>query len=260
MNSKHSQLYPLQDAVFQQLQRMDDPQFNASKFCGGTALSRCWMQHRTSFDLDFFMPEGFKAQTLLSSFKKHGIHYDIKDLVTDSHKANQLHGFVRLSGQWLKVSFVEDAYFDVFPKVQRPFGNLSVQTESIDGLYHRKLRTIAGSASDGDVVVGGRQKARDLFDLYVLSKKHKPLPSFIASLPYTFPVDAFISGLSAIPWIDVCQELDEIECDQKWVSGKDVGVLSGHLYSEMSITTPDVDYWEVEPVDFEPTPKQKVKP
>jgi len=36
------------------------------KLCGGTALSRFYLQHRISYDLDFFVPEGagFHAQAL----------------------------------------------------------------------------------------------------------------------------------------------------------------------------------------------------
>ena len=39
---------------------------------------------------------------------------------------------------------MKDAYFELYPSVSKPFGQLTVQTEEIPGLYHRKLRTVAG--------------------------------------------------------------------------------------------------------------------
>lgn len=37
-------VYPLQEAVLAGLQAMRDAQFNSAKLCGGTALSRCWLE------------------------------------------------------------------------------------------------------------------------------------------------------------------------------------------------------------------------
>jgi predicted nucleotidyltransferase component of viral defense system len=166
---KQEVLYPLQEAVLARLQAMGDSQFNEAKLCGGTALSRCWMAHRLSYDLDFFLSHGFRAADMSAALKKAGIVYETKDIVDDPRKANQLHGYVIHNGQRLKVSFVEDAYFETFPAVESAFGGLTVRTEEIPGLYHRKLRTVAGSGAEGDSFEGGRQKARDLFDLHVLS-------------------------------------------------------------------------------------------
>ncbi len=47
-------LYQLQEDVLERLQTMGDPQFEQAKLCGGTALARCWLDHRVSYDLDFF--------------------------------------------------------------------------------------------------------------------------------------------------------------------------------------------------------------
>ncbi len=120
---------------------------------------------------------------MAAALKKAGIAYETKDIVDDPRKANQLHGYVSHQGQRLKVSFVEDAYFEIYPAVKREFGGLIARTEEIRGLYHRKLRTVAGGGSEGDSFEGGRQKARDLFDLHVLSEAFMPIKPFMESLP-----------------------------------------------------------------------------
>lgn len=230
-------LYSLQEAALARLQAMGDSQFDGAKLCGGTALSRCWIEHRFSHDLDFFLPHGFRAADMSAALKKAGIAYETKDIVDDPRKANQLHGYVVLDGQRLKVSFIEDAYFETFPVVERPFGGLTVMTEEIPGLYHRKLRTVAGSGSDGDSFEGGRQKARDLFDLHVLSMRFKPIRDFMESLPYAFPSEAFDNGLANMPWFDLLDELEEIVCAEEWNQAKDVSYLQNALYEQIGATS-----------------------
>src|ERR1035437_4026244 len=227
---KEEILYSLQEAVFARLLSMGDPQFGVAKLCGGTALARCWLEHRVSNNLDFFLPHGFKAAEIAVSLKNSGIAFETKDIVDDPRKANQLHGNVIHEGQRLKVSFVEDAYFTVFPVIQKKFGNgqLVVRTEEIPGLYHRKLRTVAGSGAEG-----GRQKARDLFDLHVLSVEFMPIRRFIDSLPYAFPSDAFDNGLASMPWFDLMDELEEIVCAPKWNDAKDVAYLQDALFAQI---------------------------
>jgi hypothetical protein len=229
-------LYPLQEAVMARLQAMNDPQMVQAKLCGGTALSRFWLNHRISYDLDFFLPHGFKAMDMSMALKQAGIDYDTRDIVDDPRKANQLHGYVIHQGQSLKVSFVEDAYFDLFPAVEKKLGAALVRTEEIPGLFHRKLRTVAGGGSEGDAFEGGRQKARDVFDLYVLSVAFKPIREFMASLPYSFPADAFDNGLANMPWFDLMGELDEIACDGKWAQAKDVAFLQEALFAQIGAT------------------------
>ena len=216
---------------------MGDSQFNTAKLCGGTALARCWIEHRLSYDLDFFLPYGFKAADMSAALKKSGIVYETKDIVDDPRKANQLHGHVIHNGQKLKVSFVEDAYFETFPAVERAFGGLTVRTEDVPGLYHRKLRTVSGSGMEGDSFEGGRQKARDLFDLHVLSVEFQPIKEFMDSLPYSFPSDAFDNGLANMPWFELMDELKEIVCSPKWNQAKDVMYLQNALLEQIGATT-----------------------
>jgi hypothetical protein len=238
---KKETLYPLQDEVLNLLQHMNDGALSPAKLCGGTALSRCWLDHRVSYDLDFFLPEGFKARKMAESMKKSGIQYQTREMVDDPKRANQLHGYVLHNELLLKVSFIEDVYFDVYPAITKPFGAFDVITEDIAGLYHRKLRTVAGHGSDGDSFEGGRQKARDVFDLYVLSKAYMPLMEFMESVPYSFPSAAFNNGLASMPWFDLMDELDEIVCDEKWLAAKDVEFIQNALFEQIGAVIIDHD-------------------
>ena len=232
-SSDNQALYRLQEDSLRRLQAMGDSQFDQAKLCGGTALSRCWLGHRVSYDIDFFLPEGFNAVQLALAIKNAGLDFETSDLVDDPRKANQLHGYMVLKEGRLKVSFVEDAYFQIFPAVKRPFGDLVASTEEIPGLYHRKLRTVAGGGSEGDAFDGGRQKARDLFDLYVLSVAFMPIKPFMASLPYSFPAAAFENGLANMPWFELMDELKEMTCDPKWMAAKDVAFLQDALFDQI---------------------------
>jgi hypothetical protein len=172
------------------------------KLCGGTALSRFYLRHRISYDLDFFVPGGigFDAQALAARIAGQ-VRIQGVEITHDPVKADQLHFFVPIIDRDLiRISFVEDMYAATFPS--RASGlvcdGIEICTEPVEGLYHRKLRTVVGwAASDAVMPSGGRQTARDMFDLYVLSRSVMPLRPFIESLPYAFPEDAFAGGLAA---------------------------------------------------------------
>ena len=231
--SEHIPLFTLQDEVLLRLQAIADPQLDLAKLCGGTALARCWLAHRVSYDLDFFFKQGFSAGKLAVNLKMQGIEFEAKEIVDDPYRANQLHGTVMHAGQRLKVSFVEDAYFELFPVVVKTFGSTTVRTESALGLYHRKLRTVCGQGMQGDSFEGGRQTARDLFDLHVLSQVVMPLRPFMQSLPYAFPTAAFDNGLANMPWFDLMDELAELVCAEKWEQAKDITFLQNALYGQI---------------------------
>jgi Nucleotidyl transferase AbiEii toxin, Type IV TA system len=231
--SSKQTLYALQDAVIARLQAMNDPQLANAKLCGGTALARFWLDHRVSYDLDFFIPEGFKAGALAVALKKAGIDFEAQSLVDDARLANQLHGYVMHLGQRLKVSFIEDAYSALYPVLKMKLAKNTVQTECVEALYHRKLRTVSGPAREGDSFAGGRQTARDLFDLYVLSQRVMKLRPFMQSLPYAFPSAAFDNGLAHMPWFELMDELAEISCDAQWAQAKDVSFLQNALYQQI---------------------------
>jgi hypothetical protein len=187
---------------------------------GGTALARFYLHHRISYDLDFFVGTShFSPEDLSIKLGRLGLH--IQDLVLEEggHWANQLHGYLNVGKEIVKISFVEDPlYGGMWP--QTSFGE--VVTEEINGLYHRKLRTVSGSGQSIQTQ-GGRQTARDLFDLYVLSGAVQPISSFIQSINVqgaNFPVEPFCAKLLGMPWLSLFDEFESLERAQAYA---DVG-------------------------------------
>ncbi len=210
------------------------------KLCGGTALSRFHLRHRISYDLDFFVPEGigFNAQALADHIASK-VRILGLEVTHDPVKADQLHFFVPIAGgEAVKLSFVEDMYSATFPLLPSGLriGGIEIQTESVQGLYHRKLRTVVGWAgSDATVPSGGRQTARDMFDLFVLSQAVMPLQPFIESLPYAFPIEAFTGGIAVMPWFEISDELAQTIAAPAWEAGRDVSTVRDHLFSELGM-------------------------
>lgn len=178
------------------------------KLCGGTALSRIYLNHRVSYDLDFFMPH-FHVLKLNTDLKTLGFKFRVFREDNKEGQAQQLHCLFNVNGEDLKVSFVQDCYYELYPKAECSISDQLVTSEPIEGIYHRKLRTIIGSAVEEEYPVNGRQTARDLFDLYILNN-HTPLEDFINSLPYEFPREAFYNGIDDMPWMSIIPELNEI--------------------------------------------------
>lgn len=204
-------LHKVQDALLTQVFRnLDQFRIPNTLLAGGTALARYYLQHRVSYDLDFFVPARFSPDWLAVLLGKAGITLNDVQMEQDGSYAHQLHGYANgPSGEPVKVSFVEDVYEGMWPTVK--FGE--VVTEEIGGLYHRKLRTVTGSGY-GKETKGARQTARDLFDLYVLSKEIKPINEFVEEINEhgaNFPQDAFCANLLSMPWMDLMEEFDRLE-------------------------------------------------
>ena len=202
--------YKAQDAVlkkvFSNLGKLGIPN---CILAGGSALARYYLHHRVSYDLDFFVAGQFSPERLLVQLSKAGIVIHDMQIEEGGSFVTQLHGYTDLLGSTLKISFVEDVYEGMWPT--KNFKH--VITEKVEGLYHRKLRTISGSGY-GKETKGARQTARDLFDTFVLSKKVKPLHSFIEEINKAganFPQDAFCANILSMPWMDLMDEFDRLE-------------------------------------------------
>ncbi|MFM9912795.1 MAG: nucleotidyl transferase AbiEii/AbiGii toxin family protein [Methylophilaceae bacterium] len=177
---------------------------------GGTALARYYLNHRVSYDLDFFVAGNLSPERLSVELGRIGINLQDIEIESGGKLAHQLHGYANVEESIVKVSFIEDSiYSGMWPKAN--FGN--VTTEEIGGLYHRKLRTISGTGYGKDTK-GSRQTARDLFDGYVLNQQVQVLHSFIDDANQNganFPQDAFCANLMAMPWIDLMDEFEGLE-------------------------------------------------
>jgi Nucleotidyl transferase AbiEii toxin, Type IV TA system len=196
----------LLDKVFSNLVQIGIPN---CILAGGTALSRYYLQHRVSYDLDFFVGGDLSPEKLSVALGRIGINLSDIQIESGSVFAHQLHGYANIDESTVKISFVEDVYEGMWPK--KKFGN--VITEEIGGLYHRKLRTISGSGY-GKNTKGARQTARDLFDAYVLSSQVQPIHNFLIEANQhgaNYPQDAFCANILSMPWFDLMDEFEGLE-------------------------------------------------
>ncbi len=150
---------------------------------GGTALSSFYFHHRESYDLDLFTKE----------FSRQKIESIVSDLAKTTGRKIELWKAVEKKGlaqimvyylymtedETLKIDFVEDVYELIKPV--KIIDNIPVL--SIEDIYMRKIFAACGTNKTIDVVgreifTGGRQEARDFFDLYFLSTTFAPLSKF----------------------------------------------------------------------------------
>jgi hypothetical protein len=256
MDPKIHPVTSLQDAAWRKLASL--PSLLPAKLCGGTALSRFYLNHRVSFDLDFFLPPPFDPVRFAAELRLAGIRAEVLAMAVDIRRANQWHGMIKIDGNLLKVSLVEDSYFDLYPEIINSMGGLPVRTETIDGLYHRKLLTITHASEDGVTPTGGRQTARDLFDLWVLSKTVKPLTEFIATVPYDYPMAAFKEGLWDMPWFELTGDLSEIMAAPGFDEGRSIEVVRPHLFKQVGEDVSIEEQQDDE--DAEEARQQRLKP
>ena len=172
-------LFEYQDKVLQTLKDRAAPFYLA----GGTALAQFYFQHRDSFDLDFFTQEysTAKIQALVRLIEK--TTGKKMKLIQESRKE----GFARLSiyelilgkNDVLKIDFVEDV-LPLLNPLKRVDG---VDVLSLDDIYLRKIHAISGTMLETDKVgqkrfLGGREEAKDFYDVYQLSSTYKRLSRF----------------------------------------------------------------------------------
>lgn len=212
-------LYKQQDKILRKIFDNEKEIFPGARviLAGGTALSRYYLQHRVSYDLDFFVNvrfDPFVVQRRLSDVR---VMLQKVEVGNDRMFAAELHGVAATDGEPLRISIIEDIYAGMFEVRTHD----SIRTEAIEGLYHRKIRTITGSGegrastTGRTVQAGARQTARDLFDLYILSKEIKPLMKFVREINRHgagVPESLLISGLRNVRWVDL---MDEFEMLQK---------------------------------------------
>ena len=86
---------------------------------------------------------------------------------------------VKGSSRPLKIDFVQDVIFDN-PTIRKIEG---VRVYSIENIYLQKIIAISGTQPETDEIgrqiIEGRKEARDVFDIYILSKNIQPLHIFL---------------------------------------------------------------------------------
>lgn len=150
---------------------------------GGTALSMFYYEHRESFDLDFFTQSYSKnrVSNIIEALKKES-GWSI-ELIKEQNKKGLIGIAVYMvqmeQDKQCKIDFVED-YIERLNPLKR-VDDLNIL--SLEDIYLRKIYTIAGhieAVSDvgQKIVLGGRQEAKDFYDIYCLSTITMPLSEF----------------------------------------------------------------------------------
>jgi predicted nucleotidyltransferase component of viral defense system len=151
---------------------------------GGTALELYYLHHRFSAGLDFFSPvyDISEIDRLISAFSEHlnrEIRVESDFIASNRAKARFYTVPFKNSRRPLKIDFVEDVLFDE-PEVRKIE---NVRVYSAENIYFQKIAAIAGTRAEidetGRQFMEGRGEARDVFDVYMLSKKIKPLHMFL---------------------------------------------------------------------------------
>jgi len=223
----YMQLYKQQDKILKKVFNAEKDLFPGARviLVGGTALARCYLQHRASYDLDFFVNARFDPVVVQRRLFNARVKLQMVETVNTPMFAAELHGMADVDGEPLRISIVEDIYADMFP-VKTVGG---IRTEAVEGLYHRKIRTVTGSgdgvaSSTGRTVqAGARQTARDLFDLYVLSKEIRPLLEFVREINRHgagVPEALLVSGLRKVRWMELLDEFEMLEVEERYAGIK----------------------------------------
>ena len=147
---------------------------------GGTALSLFYFRHRESYDLDFFT-QSFSDRRIEEVIEGLSITLGQKiPLLSQNRAQNRAKITMYEVPGGLKIDFIEDVF--------RHFDAKTIVNEipilSKESIYLRKVYATCGieenlSDTGRTEFVGGRQEAKDYFDLYFLSSVFMPLSKFV---------------------------------------------------------------------------------
>lgn len=186
---------------------------------GGTAISLHY-RHRVSEDLDFFTQQYTRAlHRQIAAFLRRKTGYPCA-LVAEEARKRYVPMAVYELEIGLHAALKIDIVSDVAPLLQ-PRGKDGLA--SIDDLYDRKLRAVigwnTGTSSIGGVQAGGRQKTKDLFDLFYLSERVEPLSTWFPKHYDQAAYERLIAWYLGIPKQKTIGELLELVpgCDTKTV-------------------------------------------
>ena len=152
---------------------------------GGTALSVAYFHHRESYDVDLFTKQFsidriFKIIKTLENSCRAETEVIVEQVKNDMAKM-VVYKLLFNDGAVCRVDFAEDLFELINPL--RRFDELNVL--SLEDIYLRKVYAVSGYVRSQniigqDIMIGGRQEAKDFYDLYCLSHTSIPLSEFAA--------------------------------------------------------------------------------
>jgi hypothetical protein len=192
-NYYQNTLYPLQDKIL----KIMNPLPVNFYLTGGTALSRIFLNHRYSDDLDFFLnnSDTFKQEVelVLKFFSEFNVPFDVS-----TADASYARIFIKENDDILKIDFVNDESYHVGSLISTV---LYRNTDNIDNILSNKVSDVS------------RYAAKDMVDLIYISLIHH----------FNWP-DVFEEASKKDLWvnpIEVSKILDEFPIQKldeiKWV-------------------------------------------
>lgn len=188
-------------------------------FVGGTAISLLY-QHRLSEDLDFFTQKyASKLHREIANYIKRETGFKCHLIEEEKRKKYlpmAIYEFEAGRDLVLKVDFVKDVAELIQPRSKSGIA-------SIDDLYYRKILTVIGWKTDesniGKALAGGRQKAKDLFDVFYLSTHVMPLNQWFLNYFDRSAYERLAAWYLSVPKQKTVFELMDLvpDCDTKAV-------------------------------------------
>jgi predicted nucleotidyltransferase component of viral defense system len=213
---------------------------------GGTALSLCFLDHRLSYDIDLFCQaedwdngEPLQLESRIERLKEQ-FSVQINMIDEKSNNEGDLVGRqyrVSRGDEDIKVDLIRDEQFLVGPFNEEKTEQFGVNIPSVRDLYFRKI-TIALESREsgiGRMFAGGRIKARDILDLYTLSREHAPLSHFLNQQTFDSPqvvvnqLDEFVEQFNTRTLLD---ELEDTKYDE-YDPDADPDKIKEHLLGEI---------------------------
>lgn len=143
-------LYPLQDRVLKLIDDLDTPFY----LTGGTALSRCYLNHRYSDDLDFFVNDKpnflIIVDSILINLNK---NFKVKIIIRSKNYISLMIDDI------LKVDFVNDVSFR-YGKLEKKV--IYSKVDNLKNILSNKLSALIS-----------RDEAKDVVDILMISKNIK---------------------------------------------------------------------------------------
>lgn len=199
---------------------------------GGTALS-FYFNHRFSEDLDFFSQSyNKKDPDKIMNFiaKLTGFKFKLEAEQDDPKLIPMKVYLLELKKRCvLKIDFVQD--------FQKNIKGIKNGMHSVEDIYYRKMSIGTRTAGKLDIIgkeiPTGRQSVKDLFDIYYLSKHHKPLSEFF------FEYFSYDKAESLIAWYRGFNRMDLKVGLLDLVSKVNTGEVIRYLDSEILKKLPE---------------------
>lgn len=204
-----------QESILQSL----DNKINDFYLAGGTALSLFHFNHRFSDDLDFFTQEfdAVKVKDAVDHLqKKLSCKIELAGQNPAGKGAEHMHyEFESAQGVFVRLDFVRD----VFSLIRSTKIYNGIRVLSAEDIYLRKIYAVSGLPIEHDDTgrykfIGGRQEAKDLFDIYYLSREFIRLSDFVDRYCTQVLKEGVIRWFRTFPRMQMKMDLSEIKTNK----------------------------------------------